>query len=106
MERNTKERVPTIERDERRRAPDAALEELLTRVYVGGGYTAPEVAATALVADAVRARGRILWCPGGTADNELGVAGLVVLVLPTSPARRLAAADEAELHLLAVDPAR
>ncbi|MBV9946311.1 MAG: GNAT family N-acetyltransferase, partial [Myxococcales bacterium] len=79
---------------------DAALESMLRRAYVDEGFTSPEVAAKVFEAAAVRARGEILcaW-----ADGQGEPVGMVVLVSPTSPGRRIARAGEAEIHLLAVD---
>jgi GNAT superfamily N-acetyltransferase len=81
------------------RANDHALVALLRRVYVGGGFTDAAVADTAFTPEAVRARGKLLYARG--ADGS--PFGTVIVVPPGSPARRLAASDEAELHLLAVD---
>jgi ribosomal protein S18 acetylase RimI-like enzyme len=79
---------------------DAALEALLYESYVGGGFTEPDRADTMLRAVAVRSRGVVL-----VAHDHTGVAlGTVTLVNPSSPASRLATADEAELHLLCVRP--
>lgn len=88
--------------DARDRAPDEALAALLHRVYVGGGFTDADVAETAFTPEAVRARGLLLCAraEGGA------LAGTVIVVPPGSPARRLAAPDEAEMQLLAVDPAQ
>lgn len=82
------------------RADDGELTRLLTEVYVHGGFTNADVAVSAFAATTVRARGQLFWAKGSTGE----LLGLVVLVPPTSPARRLASNDEAELHLLAVDP--
>jgi ribosomal protein S18 acetylase RimI-like enzyme len=79
---------------------DAALERLLHSVYVGGGFTAPEVAASLLAAPAVRERGELIVVKR-TSDGAL--LGMVIMVPPTSAARKLATDDEAEMHLLAVD---
>lgn len=79
---------------------DAALTELLMRVYVEGGFTPPDIAEKMFAPGAVRARGKLLYALG----SEGTLLGMVMLVLPTSPARKLAAPDEAEMHLLAVDP--
>jgi ribosomal protein S18 acetylase RimI-like enzyme len=78
---------------------DDEIEQLLRRVYVDGGFTSPDLAETLFAAAAVRARGRILFVREGQA-----LAGMIIVVPPTSPARRLAAAGEMELHLLAVAP--
>jgi ribosomal protein S18 acetylase RimI-like enzyme len=79
---------------------DVALEALLYESYVGGGFTEPERADTMLRAVAVRSRGVILVAHDYT-DTMLGT---VTLVSPDSPARRLAAPDEMEFHLLCVRP--
>jgi GNAT superfamily N-acetyltransferase len=77
------------------------LEALLQRVYVDDGFTDPEVAATAFAAPAVLERGQLLV----TRDEPTGsLTGMVIVVLPSSPARRIAAGDEVEMHLLAVSP--
>lgn len=73
---------------------------MLYESYVGGGFTAPEIAATSLRAAAVRSRGTVL-----VAHDEAGDAlGTVTLVNADSPARRLASAGEREIHLLCVRP--
>jgi GNAT superfamily N-acetyltransferase len=80
-------------------AADVALERLLYESYVTGGFTDVELAHT-LRASAVRSRGTVL-----VAYDESGtILGTVTLVSADSPARRLATADEAELHLLCVRP--
>jgi ribosomal protein S18 acetylase RimI-like enzyme len=78
------------------------LSRLLTSAYVGGGFTDPGVARQAFQAEAVRQRGELL-CAKDPGTSEL--IGVVVVVPPSSPARRLAQANEAELHLLATSPA-
>lgn len=80
---------------------DGALEALLSRVYVEGGFTAPEVAEHAFAPSAVRARGELIVAYAPPAES---LAGMVIVVLPDSSARRIASPDEAELHLLAVLP--
>jgi ribosomal protein S18 acetylase RimI-like enzyme len=79
---------------------DKDIESLLRRVYVEEGFTRPDVAATAFLASAVRARGEILcaWA----IDNPKP-AGMVIFVPPTSSACKIARSNEAEMHLLAVD---
>lgn len=89
----------TITDDAIEQADDHALVSLLRRVYVAGGFTAPAVADAVFTPEAVRGRGQLLYARGG--DGAL--IGTVIVVPPSSPARRLAAANEAELHLLAVD---
>jgi ribosomal protein S18 acetylase RimI-like enzyme len=78
---------------------DAELAELLKEVYVGEGYVDPEQAETMFEAAAIRSRGKVI-----TACNVMqqSLAGLVIMVPPTSNARKLAKADEVEVHLLAV----
>lgn len=80
---------------------DAELEKLLSTVYVEGGFTDPEVAQRSLDAASVRARGDLIAAYVMPAD---ALAGMVMVVLPSSPARRIAREDEGELHLLAVLP--
>jgi ribosomal protein S18 acetylase RimI-like enzyme len=76
------------------------ISELLSRVYVEGGFTDPERAAIQFEPSAVRNRGRLIC-----ARREDGLlAGMVILVLPGSLARILAEGDEAEIHLLGVKP--
>jgi ribosomal protein S18 acetylase RimI-like enzyme len=75
------------------------LEALLRRVYVDGGFTDPEMAQAMFTAVAVRARGRLLCAR----DPAGALIGTVIVVPPASAAKRLAASDEAEMHLLAVD---
>lgn len=77
---------------------DAELEQLLRRVYVDGGFTDAAVAEQALTASAVRPRGELFVA---RAAYRI-VAGVVIVALPGSPARRIAEPDEAEMHLLAV----
>jgi len=78
---------------------DAALEDLLYETYVRGGFTDAILAHT-LRAPAIRSRGIVL----AARDRTPSLLGTVTLVAPDSPARRLAASDELELHLLAVRP--
>jgi ribosomal protein S18 acetylase RimI-like enzyme len=77
---------------------DAELSELLTTVYVDEGFTDELLAARAFQPGEVRARGEILHVRNPE-DDEL--MALVILAPPTSPARRFAGPDEAEVHLLA-----
>jgi ribosomal protein S18 acetylase RimI-like enzyme len=79
----------------------AALEQLLKSVYVAEGHVDPWLADTALNAAAVRARGHVI----GAMDAASNLVATVTVVSPRSPARRFAVQGEAELHLLAVDPA-
>jgi ribosomal protein S18 acetylase RimI-like enzyme len=78
------------------------IEALLRRVYVEAGFTDPKVAATAFTAEAVLGRGQLLV----VRDAAGALSGMVIVVTPDSPARKIAAPDEAEMHLLAVAPER
>ncbi len=79
---------------------DDELERLLTTVFIDGGFT-DAARASMFRAQAVHARGEILYLRDGATRSLMGV---VVLVPPASPARRLANHDQAELHLLATAP--
>jgi len=78
---------------------DSELSELLKEVYVGEDYVDEEQAEALFEAAAIRSRGKII-----TASNvaRQSLAGLVIMVPPTSNARKLAKEDEVEIHLLAV----
>jgi ribosomal protein S18 acetylase RimI-like enzyme len=76
---------------------NSALEALLLEVYVGQGFTHPDVARVMFTASAVRARGDLLLALEG---EELG--GMIVVVWGGSAAARFAKAGEAELALFAV----
>jgi acyl-CoA thioesterase I len=76
----------------------AQLELLLHRVYVEGGFTDAKVASTSFAAAAVFERGQLLV----TRDGSAALTGMVIVVTPESRARRIAAEDEVEMHLLAV----
>jgi GNAT superfamily N-acetyltransferase len=80
---------------------DIALEALLRESYVAGGFTDPALADTMFRGAAVRSRGIVLVA----LDQNATMLGTVTLVGAESAARRLAVADEAELHLLCVRPA-
>jgi acyl-CoA thioesterase I len=75
------------------------LEALLHRVYVDGGFTDAKVGAKIFTAPIVLERGQLLVARDGPS-----LAGMVIVVFPGSPARRIAADDEVEMHLLAVSP--
>lgn len=78
--------------------PDSEITALLMEAYVGGGFTSLERAARIFDPTAVRSRGELITAR--TSENVL--AGMVIVVQPGSPARRIAEPDEAEIHLLAV----
>lgn len=84
------------------RISDQELSALLTTVYVAGGFTDQARASVIFDPTVVRQRGTIL-----AARDRLTrqLAGIVIVVLPDSPARYIAAGTQAELHLLAVSPA-
>lgn len=79
---------------------DSEIAVLLNRAYVEGGFTTPERAANTFVPSAVRKRGETIFLR----TSEGALAGMVIVVRPDAPARRMAEPDEAEIHLLAVDP--
>ncbi len=79
---------------------DSEITILLSKAYVEGGFTTPERAANAFIPSAVRTRGELI-----SARTPEGIfAGMVIIVRPDAPARRMAESDEAEIHLLGVDP--
>jgi len=78
---------------------DLELSELLSRVYVDGDFVTPEMAISLFEPAAVRSRGKII---GAREKQSLKFVGMVIIVYPDSPARRLAQGDEAEMHLLGV----
>jgi ribosomal protein S18 acetylase RimI-like enzyme len=80
---------------------DSELVSLLNHAYVGGGFTTPERALTVFEPTAVRQRGELIFV---RSQNDHALAGMVIVVAPDSAARRISESDEAELHLLAVDP--
>jgi len=80
---------------------DDELSELLSRVYVAGGFTDPHEAVTLFEPSAVRKRGLII---AARENQNSRLAGVIILVPPDSPARRLAQDNEAEIHLFGVQP--
>ena len=80
---------------------DLEISQLLTQVYVDGGFVAAEMAVSLFEANAVRSRGKIV---AARAKQSLLFAGMVIIVYPDSPARRMAQSNEAEMHLLGVKP--
>lgn len=83
------------------RITDMELYELLTQVYVEGRFVTPEEATSLFEPSAVRIRGVLIVAR--TKPNST-LAGMVIVVSPDSPARRLAENNEAEMHLLGVKP--
>lgn len=88
-----------IETGELLRIDDIEISELLTNVYVAGGFTKPDEAVTLFEPSAVRKRGMLITA---REKQHLKLAGMVIVVPPDSPARRLAQNNEAEMHLLGV----
>lgn len=80
---------------------DTEVSDLLTQVYVGGGFTSPEEAISLFEPSAVRARGALI---GALEQQQSKLAGLIIVVPFSSSAKRLAKNNEAELHLLGVRP--
>ena len=80
---------------------DLELSELLAQVYVAGGFTEPDEAVSLFEPSAVRKRGVLF---GAREKQHSNLAGIVIVVPPDSPARRLAENNEAEIHLLGVKP--
>jgi len=80
---------------------DIELERLLERVYVGGGYTDPEVGEQVFRAAAIRSRGDLLMARSSEGGHLIGS---ISVVFAGSPACRFASSGEAELHLLCVSP--
>jgi len=80
---------------------DLELSELLTQVYVAGGFTAPDEAVSLFEPSAVRNRGILI---GAREKHHSKLSGIIIVVPPDSPARRLAKDNEAEIHLLGVKP--
>ena len=81
---------------------DQELLDLLTQVYVDGGYTTPEEAVTLFAPASVRKRGVLI---GAREKQHATLAGMIIVVPADSPARKLAQNNEAEIHLLGVKPA-
>jgi GNAT superfamily N-acetyltransferase len=81
---------------------DLEIGELLKKVYVGEGFTSADRAEVIFAPSAVRGRGRLICA---RAQGNEALAGMVIVVTPDSPAKRIAGPDETELHLLAVDQA-
>lgn len=80
---------------------NSEISELLTEVYVGGGFVKSDEAVSLFEPSAVRERGVLI---GVREHSDSTLVGMVIFVPPDSPARRLAKNNEAEIHLLAVKP--
>lgn len=73
---------------------------LLTRVFVGEEHTDKSSAEKMFAPAELQKRGEIML----TRSPARKLLGMVIFVLPTSPAHQVAEANEAEIHLLAVYP--
>ena len=80
---------------------DAEIADLLTKVYVAGGFVEPGEAALLFEPSDVRQRGLLI---GAREKKRSTLAGIVIVVPPESPARRIAKGNESEMHLLGVSP--
>lgn len=78
---------------------DAEISDLLTQVYVDGGFTPAEVAKTLFDPANVRQRGLLF---GAREKESSELAGIIILVPPESEACLLATGNEVEIHLLGV----
>lgn len=78
---------------------DDELSGLLKDVYIGEGYAGTEHAETLFNPDAIRSRGKIITA--SHLENQC-LAGVLIMVPPTSKACKRAKDDEVEAHLLAV----
>lgn len=79
---------------------DNEIVSLLTSVFVKEGYTAKAHAEKMFTPSELQKRGQIILARSNTEK----LVGMIIFVLPTSPARQISKPDEAEIHLLAVHP--
>jgi ribosomal protein S18 acetylase RimI-like enzyme len=79
---------------------DSGIQVLLDRVYVQEGFTEQSVAAQVFAPAEVKRRGQILLAITATGDR----VGMIICGSSQNPYRQVAANDEAEMQLLAVDP--
>ena len=91
----------TIDTADRLDVEDIELSGLLSHVYVAGGFTDPDEGVRLFESSAVRKRGLII---AAREKQNTDLAGIIILVLPDSPARRLAQENKVEIHLLGVKP--
>jgi ribosomal protein S18 acetylase RimI-like enzyme len=80
---------------------DIGIEELLQSVYVVGGFTAQEIAQKLFTAAEVKKRGTILLAT----DWVKTVIGMIIVGADENPFKQVATKGEAEMQLLATDPA-
>jgi len=88
-----------INTDEAQPITDMELSEILSSVYVGGGFTELDVADKLFEPSTVRERGILITA---REKQTLLLAGIVMIVPAESPASCIAQGAEAEMHLLAV----
>ena len=91
----------TIEKLEDLEISDKEITDLLSLVYIKGGFTTAEVAKSIFNPVLVKKRG-VIFAARETTTNEF--SGMVIIVPPTSSAISLAQENECELHLLGVIP--
>ena len=77
-----------------------SIASLLISAFVDEGHTDAAHAGLLTSPTELQKRGEIFLARDGSNSGEL--LGMAILVRPISPARQVAEADEAELHLLAV----
>jgi len=82
------------------RVDASQVQNLLSRCYVEEGHTDSEIAREHFTYEKVKQRGDLYCAVSNT--GELG--GMIIFAPPTGPARKIAAPDEAEMHLIAVAP--
>ena len=90
-----------IEKLENLEISDEEISELLSQVYVQGGFTTATIAEKVFNPALVRKRGT-LFAARETSTKEF--AGMVIIVPPTSHAIVRAKENECEMHLLGVKP--
>ena len=78
---------------------DIEISNLLSQVYVGGGFIDSESAISYFEASKIRARGKLI-CAREVQSRQL--VGMVIVVFFDSKARRFAQKNETEMHLLGV----
>jgi ribosomal protein S18 acetylase RimI-like enzyme len=79
---------------------DEQIERLLLRVYVEGGFTEQSIAQRIFISEEVKKRGDILFA----LSPPEKILGMVICSSRQNPYKQIAYDNEAEMHLLAVDP--
>lgn len=90
-----------IERLDNIEVSDEEISELLSQVYVQGGFTTAKVAESVFNPALVKKRG-ILFAAQETSTKEF--SGMVIIVPPSSTSIVRAKENECEMHLLGVKP--